>query len=266
VRFALFDFDGTISVIRHGWEQIMITVMIESICEDQPVTDTIWGEVTQYVDQSTGILTIKQMKWLEEAVRRYGIAKTRYSAAEYKRIYNERLLKPVYERLAQLDGTQDGRDAWMIQGARSFLEHLAQRGVKLFLASGTDREYVEKEAAALGVAALFGGQIFGAKGVEETDSKEIVIQRILDDHRLPGEQLLVVGDGPVEMRSARQVGALALGVAANEAQRSGLDERKHQRLVTAGANLIITDFIHSADLAKLLCANPPDNVTDRQPH
>ena len=35
VRHALFDFDGTISVIRRGWETIMIPMMLEMICDGQ---------------------------------------------------------------------------------------------------------------------------------------------------------------------------------------------------------------------------------------
>ena len=29
IKFALFDFDGTISLIREGWQQIMIPMMVE---------------------------------------------------------------------------------------------------------------------------------------------------------------------------------------------------------------------------------------------
>jgi phosphoglycolate phosphatase-like HAD superfamily hydrolase len=253
VRFALFDFDGTISVIRHGWEKIMIAVMLESIFADQPPLPEVVAEVTQYVDQSTGILTIKQMKWLADTVRRYGIARTQRTASEYKRIYNERLLKPVYERLAQLDGSQAGMDAWMMAGARDFLEHLTARGVILFLASGTDQEYVQREADALGVTELFHGQVHGAKGDSEDDSKELVIQRILTEQRLSGEELLVVGDGPVEIRYARKVGAIALGVASDEERRSGINPRKRQRLLNASADLIIADFEYYEDLVGLLC-------------
>ena len=81
VRYALFDFDGTISVFRHGWEKIMIAVMLESICDGQPASPEIVDEVTQYVDRSTGILTILQMKWLAEVVQRYGIARQAKSAS-----------------------------------------------------------------------------------------------------------------------------------------------------------------------------------------
>ena len=54
VRHALFDFDGTISVIRRGWENIMIPMMVEMICDGQPSTPEIEAEVADYVDRSTG--------------------------------------------------------------------------------------------------------------------------------------------------------------------------------------------------------------------
>ena len=254
-RYALFDFDGTLSVIRQGWEKIMVAVMLESICEDQPPTPEIEAEVTQYVDQSTGILTIKQMKWLEEAVNRHGIAKNKRTASAYKRIYLDRLLQPVYERLGQIDNSQAGRQSWMVAEASDFLLRLSQHGVRLFLASGTDQEYVLKEAEALGVAHFFQGRIYGAQGDSEADSKEVVIQRILAEHNLSGKELVVVGDGPVEIRSARQAGAVALGVACNEADRTSPDERKRQRLLQAGADLLISNFNHAAELVRLLCGD-----------
>lgn len=255
VRYALFDFDGTLSIIRHGWEKIMIAVMLESICEDQPSSREIEAEVTQYVDRSTGILTILQMKWLEEAVQRYGISKHRRSASAYKRIYLDRLLQPVYERLASLDGSQSSRAAWMVAGADAFLGQLKQRGVRLFLASGTDQEYVEREAEALGLAGLFDGQIYGAQGDAEDDSKEKIIRHLLAEQGLAGKELLVVGDGPVEIRAAQQVGALALGIACLENDRTSLDPHKRRRLVEAGADMIISNFLHNAELVEIFCYN-----------
>lgn len=255
VRFALFDFDGTLSVIRQGWEKIMANVMLESICENQAPTAEIEAEVTRYVDQSTGILTILQMKWLEEAVVRHGIAKNQRTASVYKRMYLDRLLQSVYERLGMIDDSQAARKNWMVAGASDFLFRLTQRGVKLFLASGTDQVYVLKEAEALGVAHFFEGQIYGAQGDAEEDSKEVVIQRILAEHHLSGKELLVVGDGPVEIKAARQAGAVALGVACNETDRTSREAHKRQRLLQAGADLIISNFEHAAELVELLCGN-----------
>lgn len=262
VRHALFDFDGTISVIRRGWEAIMISLMVEMICDGHPPTPEIMrrieAEVAEYVDRSTGILTIKQMQWLEDAVRRHGLARApqgcRRTAREYKQVYNERLLRPVRQRLSQMDGSQAARDALMIAGARAFLQGLCDRGVILYLASGTDQVYVLEEVAALGIAELFGEHIYGARDDTEAYTKERVIQRILDEHGLRGEELLVVGDGPVEMRHAKARGAVPLGVASDEERRQGLDPRKRQRLLVAGADLIVTDFLHHDGLLRYLLA------------
>ncbi len=252
VRHALFDFDGTISVIRQGWETIMIPLMVEMICDGRPVPPGLEAEVADYVDRSTGILTILQMEWLEEAVRRYGLAKNPQTAREYKRIYNERLLGPVRQRMAGIDGSQSVDDTLMIAGARGFLEGLRERGVSLYLASGTDHIYVQEEAAALGVDTCFGEHIYGARDDSTFQSKEQIIQRIMDEHALKGEELLVVGDGPVEIRNAKSRDALALGVAADEVRRQGLAPRKRERLLAAGADLIVTDFLHSAELLRWL--------------
>ncbi len=252
VRHALFDFDGTISVIRRGWDTIMIPMMVEMICDGRDPTPEIEAEVADFVDRSTGILTIKQTEWLEETARRYGFARQIHTAREYKRIYNERLLHPVRQRLARLDDTQAARDTLMIAGARDFLHDLREAGVALYLASGTDHTYVMEEATALGVIKLFGEHIYGARDDTEAYTKERIIAHILDHHHLHGSELLVVGDGPVEIHHARERGALALGVAADEERRQGLDPRKRRRLLNAGADLIVTDFLHHVELCQFL--------------
>ena len=256
VQHALFDFDGTISVIRRGWEQVMIPMMVEMICDGSPPTRAIEAEVAEFVDRSTGILTIKQMQWLECAVRRRGLAGTPLTAAEYKRMYNERLLQPVRERMVRLDGSRSARDGLMIAGAREFLELLDGNGVMLYLASGTDHVFVLEEATALGVARLFGKHVYGARDDTDAYTKDRIICRILDENGLHGEELLVVGDGPVEIRNAKDRGAVALGVAADEVERQGLSARKRKRLLDAGADLIVTDLLHGADLVRFLAQAP----------
>ena len=252
VRHALFDFDGTLSVIRRGWERVMIPLMVEMITGGAPAPPGLEAEVADYVDRSTGILTIKQMQWLEAAVRRYGLVSDVKSAREYKRIYNERLLAPVRERIATLDGSLAARDSLMVAGARAFLQGLSARGVVLYLASGTDHGYVVEEAEALEVAGWFEGRIYGARDDNEAHDKARVIEEILAEHHLEGEALLVVGDGPVEIRHAKAHGAVALGVAADEARRQGPDGRKRERLLAAGADLLVTDFLRYEALVDLL--------------
>ena len=68
------------------------------------------------------------------------------------------------------------------------------------------------------------------------------VDRILVQHRLAGRELITFGDGYVEIENTAAVGGLAIGVASNEAERQGLDAWKRQRLIEAGADIIIPDF------------------------
>src|SRR5690606_33738074 len=95
IRHVLFDFDGTLSVLRQGWEEVMIPVMLEAICGPNPIQPEIEVEVRAYVDRSSGILTIRQMQWLVEAVRRFGLASQPRTADEYKALYLDRLMVRV---------------------------------------------------------------------------------------------------------------------------------------------------------------------------
>lgn len=252
IRHALFDFDGTLSVLREGWEGVMIPLMIEMICGDHPPTPEIEREVREYVDQSTGTLTIEQMRWLTEAVRRHGLVQTPRTAMEYKRLYLERLLVRVRERLARLARGEVSASDLMIVGAQAFVEGLYRRGVTLYLASGTDHADVLNEAQALGLVPYFRGGIYGALDQSESHNKKHIIQRILDTHHLRGGELLVVGDGPVEIREAVAREAIALGVASDEIARTGWDPRKIKRLTEAGADLLIPDFTHHQTLLALI--------------
>lgn len=72
IKVALFDFDGTISTLRHGWEEIMEPLMLEMLAGETQVDREILKEVREYIDQSTGIQTYYQMKWLSETIKKYG--------------------------------------------------------------------------------------------------------------------------------------------------------------------------------------------------
>ncbi len=255
IRHALFDFDGTLSLLRQGWEGVMTPMMLEMICGDQTSPPAIEQEVRQYIDDSTGILTIRQMEWLEAAVRRLGRNAKLKTAAEYKRIYLSRILGIVEQRAAQLQGGRLSAQEMMVAGALDIVKGLHWHGVHLYLASGTDHEYVLNESALLGLDRYFLPSIYGALDGTEINDKERVIQRILDEKAIGGEALIVIGDGPVEMRVCVQAGAIALGVASDEVQRSGWNEHKARRLSAARADLLVADFTHAAELVTLLTTN-----------
>ncbi len=252
IRHALFDFDGTISTLRQGWEEAMIPVMLEAICGSHPVTPEIEQEVREYVDRSTGILTIEQMRWLVDAVRRHGLAGEPLTAAQYKQIYLERLLVTVNRRVARVAHGEISPSDAMIVGAEEFLRALHARKVTLYLASGTDHPYVMREASVLRIDHYFTGGIYGALDATEANNKERIIQRILDEHGLSGRELLVVGDGPVEIREAVARGAIALGMATDEVARQGWNPHKVRRLTGAGADMLAPDFSRPEVLLDIL--------------
>ena len=257
IRHALFDFDGTLSVIREGWATVMTAFMLECMrgADENPALSAdpdLERTVSDYVDQSTGTLTILQMKWLVQAVEKAGRISQVKTASEYKGLYVQRLLEKVQDRKTALRQGVIPPESLTVGGSRDFLAGLAQRGVRLYLASGTDHPFVVDEARCLGLEPFFGAHIYGAQEASEVDQKERIIRQIISENKLSGAELLVVGDGPVEIREGIKNGAITLGVASDEIRRTGWDEHKARRLAAAGADILVPDFSQWESLLEYL--------------
>ena len=249
VRAVLMDFDGTVSTLRYGWETVMKPLMLEMISGGSGWDAELEKEVDAYIDESTGIQTILQMKWLAETVRARGMNPTASDDPWwYKAEYNRRLMARVEKRLQDLESGRAPRDEYLMAGSEAFLAALKARGVRLYVASGTDDPDVKHEAAALGVAGYF-DEIAGAPLGSENCSKEKVIAQLMRDEGLSGVDFAVIGDGKVEIRLGREAGARTIGLASDEAHRRGLNPVKRERLIRAGADVICGDFL---DLEALL--------------
>lgn len=243
IRSVLFDFDGTLSLIREGWQDVMITFMTDILHPLDPVSseEDLRTHVHEYVTRLTGKQTIYQMIQLAEEVRiRGGVPE---DPLVYKHRYHDRLWKRIQDRI---EGLQSGRhrpNDWLVPGSLAILENLRERGIRMFLASGTDEVFVKREAELLGLTWYFNGRIYGAQDQYRLFSKKMVIERVLSDENLRGSEFVAFGDGYVEIENAKEVGGVAVGVATEERLRSGaVDEWKRERLITAGADLIIPDF------------------------
>lgn len=256
IKHVLFDFDGTISLLREGWQHIMGPVCVEMICGDTPPTDAIRAAVEQMIDDTTGIQTIFQMERLVEMVQAHGLVPEQSikTPAEYKAIYNDRLMVPVRERLARLASGALGTHDSTVRGAERFLRLLQGRGAHMYVFSGTDRDDVRNEAAQLGVASYF-EEIWGALPSVEEYSKEKVIREIIAQHDLHGAEVLAIGDGPVELRNVKEHGGIALGIASDEVAGEGWDETKRARLIKAGADILVPDFNEAEKLVAYLFAD-----------
>lgn len=252
IRFALFDFDGTLSLIREGWQEVMIPLLIDWLAECPRAEDpqTLEQFVKDYVARSTGIQTIFQMIWLAEQVQQRG--GRALAPAAYKEIYNQRLNARIHGRLDDLASGRSAAQQWMVPGARQVLEHLTRLNCTVFCASGTDHAYVQNEAKLLGVAELFTGGLYGATEDYVNFSKKILIEKIFRDNQLGGPELLTFGDGYVEIEDTKGVEGIAVGVASDEVRRQGVDATKRARLIQAGADIIIPDFRQEDALLKWL--------------
>jgi len=255
-RSVLFDFDGTISLLRQGWQQVMIPMMVQVLAatpraESEAELERI---VTEFVARTTGKQTIYQMIHLaEEVARRGGVPEPPLA---YKRLYNDLLMERIRWRI---EGVEQGRiepETMLVPGAKEILAKLRERGCTLYCASGTDETYMRREAELLGVAEYFNGGLYGAIDEYQNFSKKILIQRILRKHELAGRELLAFGDGFVEIENTKQVGGTAVGVASNEATREGIDAWKRRRLIQAGADVIIGDYREHDALLAWLFAEP----------
>jgi phosphoglycolate phosphatase-like HAD superfamily hydrolase len=260
IRHAIFDHDGTLSTLRQGWEKIMELMMLQAILGERLKTiptdifHRIEADVRAFIDATTGIQTLAQMKGLIGLVREYGYVPEAEILDEhdYKAIYNRELLKIVNLRVQKIERGELEPVDFEIKGARQFLERLHAAGVKLYLASGTDEDDVETEAAVMGYARFFTGGIHGAVGDLKVEAKRVVVERIIQASGIAGNELLVVGDGPVELREGGRHNALRLGVASNELCRCGLDMTKRSRLIRAGADLVISNFSQMDRLLPIL--------------
>ena len=261
---AIFDHDGTVSTIRHGWEKIMRSVMMEAITGEcysslsAEKISAIYADIDTMIEKTTGIQTIVQMQMLVDMVRRFGMVpeKDIKTASEYKKIYNIALNRAVdakYERIAR--GINDSSD-YTMKGSLEFIKSLGEAGIKVFLASGTDLVDVRKETDAFGTSELFTGGIFGSVGDISNDPKKMVMRNIIGSIRSENGGLpvraVVFGDGPVEIREGKKNGFLTVGVLSDENRRFGLNLAKRERLVLAGADILIPDFSWMGILKKYL--------------
>lgn len=254
IRYALFDFDGTVSLIREGWQDIMIPYFCEML--RQTGTDETDEEIMQIVKKFVTDLTGKQtifqcIRLNNEIISRGGPAR---EPIVYKREYLRRLEERIRDRKLQLAKGETNPEAWLVPGSKKFLDLLQANGIRCYLASGTDEEDVLYEAKLLGLDNMFEGGIHGAHDAMVKCSKELVIKDMIRREQIRPEQLVSFGDGFVEVELVAKLGGLPIGVATNEAERKGINEWKRSRLIAAGARAVIPDFSCAEEAYKLIKA------------
>jgi phosphoglycolate phosphatase-like HAD superfamily hydrolase len=247
-KVAFFDFDGTLSLVRSGWMDVMVPMMVE-ILADLKTGETeaeLKAVVEDFVWRLTGKETIYQMiEFAANVEKRGGKA---LEPLEYKKMYLDLLWERIRGRVEELKSGHVSPEKYMVPGARALLEGLKERGLKMYLASGTDEVYMKEEARLIDVAKYFDGGVYGALDDYKSFSKKILVQRILAGTDVRGGEIIGFGDGYVEIEEVKLVGGIAVGVASTEPECMVVDDWKRQRLIGVGADYIVPNYLCHAEL------------------
>ncbi|MDK2952144.1 MAG: hypothetical protein PWQ77_1809 [Kosmotogales bacterium] len=252
LSLIIFDFDGTISLLREGWQPIMSKLMFEKITGEKNISHKLSGkiknEIKEFISETTGIQTILQMEGLIDLIKRYGFVKTENikSVQEYKNEYTEILKTNVDKR------KKENYRKYLVSGITEFISVLHEKNITLYMASGTDKKDVIDEAEFLNVKKYFGGNIFGALESYGDFSKKKLVKRLTEENINKFKNMIIIGDGPVEIKVGREYGIYTIGVASNEIKGEGWNVDKYYKLKESGADMLISDFSNYKYLLKKL--------------
>lgn len=246
LRMALLDFDGTLSLIRAGWQDVMAGRMVNDLLalKTGESAEALRAEIMAMIDRTTGQPTAHQMDAFREAVASRGGTPPSTEACMER--YRSDLARVIDERRRALASGEAPAERYLLPGARDLLEGLRMRGIALFLASGTDHDQVVLEADLLGLTGYFALGIAGAVPSPGVFTKDLLVDRLIRERVYRGHQMLCIGDGPVEIAAVARVGGVTIGVASDEQRPGRLDTGKRERLIAAGAHIIVPDLSEHA--------------------
>ena len=241
ISHVIFDFDGTLSWLRHGWPQMMLDIFLEHVPAGWNKDSVRRTQLLSDILSLNGKPSIHQMECLCERLRVAG-----ETAPEPEHLlgqYQCKLRAVVRERTAAIQSGKSSASEFIIWNARRLLELLRAREATLTILSGTLENEVRAEAELLGISGFFGSRIYGSRP-QGGFSKKDVIDQIMHEERIEGQHLLAFGDGPVEIQFTKAVGGIAIGVASDEEENGShrSDANKREQLLRAGADAIIPDY------------------------
>lgn len=255
IRHVLMDWDGTTSLSRGGWADIMAVLYAEHLPQVAGEDDAA-RRTYSHAELMTlnGKPSIHQMAHLADIVARRG--GTPQTAEEYHDEFQRRLGEAVRARLERVRREPPGTDSLLVRGVRSLFEALHARGIPITLVTGSVLAEVREEARLLDVARYF-SEMHGAASLDDrVFAKRQVFRDIMETGGVDGATLLAFGDGAVEIRETKAVGGIAIAVASDEENHGSgrMDPAKRETLLAAGADGVIADFHQAQQIVEALIA------------
>jgi phosphoglycolate phosphatase-like HAD superfamily hydrolase len=249
ISHVVFDFDGTIAWLKHGWPDILANVLLLYFPNGNHETlRTLRAEILAL----NGKPPIFQIRRCLEMAARAGNKLP--EPEQLMRQYASKLAAVIKERVAAIRRGEVSPETFLVHGTMPLLNQLRERELTLIILSGTEQKWVQEEAELLGLTPYFGQHIYGSTSDLAASSKEAVVNRLLAEENIAGEHLLSFGDGPVEIQVTKKVGGLAVGVASDEdVNGSGnMDPQKQVLLKDAGADVLIPDYRDAGALVECI--------------
>ncbi len=258
---VLFDLDGTLSLMRGGWGDVMLGLFMERI---SPFPGESRADLENLLRED--MLKESGKPVISQFVRFVGRQQERCCKGDSpERMYQEfihRMGKISDQRRQDMLSGKRSKESILVPGVDRMLHELRQRGLILYLASGSNIELVKREIEELGVADFFEERVYGdSPGF----SKHSVIEKILSEPGVSSENLIAFGDGFVEISETTRVGGLAVAVASDESlvnlavsgktyppQKEIIYPKKRNLLLRAGATVVMGDYRNAAERAAVL--------------
>jgi phosphoglycolate phosphatase len=256
-RCAVFDFDGTLSLLRGNWQGLMVPMMVETLLatgSGESRAD-LTAIVEEFVTRLTGQPTLVQMQALADEVVNRG--RPRPDPQMHLARYLDQLLSRTEARIEAVETKDAPIDEFLVPGSLALVQRLHAEDWILAIASGTDLPHVLREAGVLEIDHYFAPRIFGPATNSTPFSKERVLRQLMAEHGLDGHEIVAIGDGPAEILAVKAVGGLAIGVASDEVNMSGrVNPLKRDHLLRAAADVIIPDYRELSQILRLLNLEP----------
>ncbi|MEE2813054.1 MAG: HAD family hydrolase [Verrucomicrobiota bacterium] len=248
---AIFDFDGTLSWIRHGWPEVMQSLMVARFplaARESPddLRISLFKDMYRFNGRPTSVYMEAMSRQIQE---RGGEA----DPSEMLEAYLIQLDQIANERHEQIRSETCSQDDFIVFGGRALIELMISRRLKIIILSGNPHGQVNEEAKLLDLTRYCHGHVYGYKDANNF-SKQSVIEELMLAANFSGENLVAIGDGAGEITAAKALDGLAVAVCSDETNNgSGLvDKYKRNTLVDAGADAIIADYQEPEALLKTI--------------
>jgi phosphoglycolate phosphatase-like HAD superfamily hydrolase len=250
----MFDFDGTVGLLRAGWHDVLLSFHTEVLRATprgkEMEVNSILKLIKEYIETNIGKPPVYQSYSLVNAVRELGGEPC--SAEEYNEIYSQRLSALCEPRRESLRRGLANANDFIVSGVVRMLAMLRTRNIKIYMASGTEEHFISEDVKLLRIDNFFDGGVFGSQPDPAAFSKKIMVERILAENKIDGSELLGVGDGATEIIAVSEAGGFNIGVASDENGKQIVDTWKRRQLINAGADWIIPNYNDTNQLEERL--------------